>query len=342
MARLIDYVIMVSYMIKSLQGPQTATRRIGILLLASFSHLTLSSLTEPMFVANWLSQSQRYRWRLLSLEGASVEASSGLRVRVDGSIGEDDRLNAVFVLASFEPKRQAGDRRLRAWLRKQARHGAELGGIETGSEVLAAAGLLAGYEVATHWDNLPGFQELYPDCRASSRLFTIERGRLTCAGASAVLDMAIAWIGSHHGPALASEIAQHLLLRSRKPDERQLPAETPGQPLVRRVLALMEQTIEEPLACAALARRLKASPRQLQRLFRRELASTPSQQYRKLRLAKAHALLQQTDLPVTEVAFSAGFSSLAHFSRLYRRSFGRPPSADRKQSTDAPVLRRRA
>ena len=317
-------------------------RRIGILLLPSFSHLTLSSLTEPMFVANWLTQSQRYRWRLLSPEGASVEASSGLKVRVEGPIGEGDRFDAVFLLASFEPKRHAADRRLRAWLRKQARHGAELGGVETGSEILAASGLLDGYEVATHWDNLPGFQELYPDCRASTRLYTIERGRLTCAGASAVLDMAIAWIASHDGPALANEIAQHLLLRSRKPDEQQAPAEMPGQPVVRRVMALMEQTIEEPLPCAVLARRLKVTPRKLQRLFRRELASTPSQQYRKLRLAKAHALLQQTDLPVTEVAFSAGFSSPAHFSRLYRRNFGRPPSADRKQTTDAPVLRRRA
>ncbi len=327
-------------MVKPLQPARP--RRIAILLLPSFSFLTLASLTEALFVANWLAQGERYRWRLLSREGASVEASSGLRLRVDGPIGEDDRFDAVFVLASFEPKRHAADRALRAWLRRQARHGAELAGIETGSEVLAAAGLLAGCEVATHWDNLPGFQELYPDCRPSTRLFTIERGRLSCAGASAVLDMAIAWIGGHHGPALAGEIAQHLLLRSRAPGEQQLPAAAPRQPLLRRVLALMEQTVEEPLSCAGLARRLQVTPRRLQRLFRRELAGTPSQHYRNLRLARAHALLQQTDLPVTEVAFSAGFSSPAHFSRLYRRRFGRPPSADRRQTPDAPVLRRRS
>ncbi len=329
-------------MVKTPEGPQTVTRRVGILLLPSFSWLTLASLTEPLFVANWLSQGQRYRWQLLSLEGASVEASSGLRLRVDGAIAGDDRFDAVFVMASFEPKQHAANRRLRAWLRRQARYGAELAGIETGSEALAAAGLLAGHEVATHWDNLPGFQELYPECRAVSHLYTLDRGRMTCAGASAVLDMTIAWIGTHHGPALAGEIAQHLLLRSRQPQELQLPAAAPTQPLLQRVLALMEETIEEPLSCAALARRLRLSLRRLQRLFRRELASTPSQQYRKLRLAKAHALLQQTDLAVTEVAFSAGFTSPAHFSRLYRRSFGRPPSADRRQTTDAPVLRRRA
>jgi AraC family carnitine catabolism transcriptional activator len=329
-------------MVKSAQPSKLPPARIGILLLPSFSHLTLASLTEPLFVANWLAERPLYRWRLLSLDGGAVEASSGLRMRVDGSLGAADGFDAVFVLASFEPKRHAANRGLRAWLRRQARYGVTLAGIETGSEILAAAGLLDGHEVATHWDNLPGFQELYPGCHATARLYTIASARLTCAGASAVLDMTIAWIATQHGPDLAGEIAQHLLLRSRRPDEEQAPAPAQSQPLLQRALALMEQSIEEPLSCSALARRLRLSPRHLQRLFRRELSSTPSLQYRKLRLAKAHALLQQTDLPVTEIAFSAGFASLAHFSRLYRRSFGRPPSADRRQSTDAPVSRRRA
>src|SRR5579871_3271268 len=122
---LTEYVILSTQMVKAPGNPQTVTRRIGILLLPSFSWLTLASLTEPLFVANWLSQGQRYHWRLLSLEGATVEASSGLRLRVDGSIGEDDRFDAVFVMASFEPKRHAANRHLRAWLRRQARYGAD-------------------------------------------------------------------------------------------------------------------------------------------------------------------------------------------------------------------------
>jgi AraC family carnitine catabolism transcriptional activator len=59
------------------------------------------------------------------------------------------------------------------------------------------------------------------------------------------------------------------------------------------------------------------------------------------RLAKAHKLLQQTDLSVTEVAVSAGFTSLEHFSRVYRQTFGVSPSGDRQQLTSAPVLRHR-
>jgi AraC family carnitine catabolism transcriptional activator len=64
------------------------------------------------------------------------------------------------------------------------------------------------------------------------------------------------------------------------------------------------------------------------------------QDYRQIRIAKAHQLLQQTELSVTEVAFSCGFSSPEYFCRLYRAFFGCSPSRDRRQSTTAPVLRR--
>jgi len=325
--------------------PRDDVRRVAFLLLPSFSHLGLAAASEPLFIANWLSQRDLYDWRTLSIEGTSVEASSGRRIRVDGSIDEAERFDAVFLIASFDPRRHAANRELHAWIRRQARYGAELGGIETGSEVLAAAGLLDGHRVAVHWDNLPGFLELYPGCRATPWLYALDRGRLTCAGASAIFDMMLHWIAGHHGPALAGEIARHLLLdRMRPAEDRQPvpPGETqgPAEPALRRALALMQETIEEPLSCRSLARRLRLSPRRLQRLFARSLATSPSRHYRTLRLAKAHALLQQTGLAVTEVALSAGFASPAHFSRVYRAAFGRAPSADRRQSTDAPVLRR--
>jgi AraC family carnitine catabolism transcriptional activator len=322
------------------------TRRLAFVLLPSFSFLGLAALSEPLFVANWLAQRRLYAWRTLSLEGAAVEASSGLRFRVDGPISTADRFDAVFLLASFDPKRHAANRALRAWIRRQARHGSELAGIETGSEVLAAAGLLDGHDVALHWDNRAGFQEVYPACRATARLYTLERQRMTCAGGGAIFPLMLRWISLHHGRALADEVAQHLLLARDRPAGERQPApaaEAAGSvdPALARLVALMEGAIEEPLSLAALARRARVSPRRMQRLFRRRFATTPARHYRTIRLAKAHALLQQTGLPVTEVAISAGFASPEHFCRVYRAAFGRPPSADRRQSTDAPVLRRR-
>jgi len=58
-----------------------------------------------------------------------------------------------------------------------------------------------------------------------------------------------------------------------------------------------------------------------------------------LRMAAAHQRVQQTDLPLTEIAVACGFSSLAAFSRRYRQRFGVPPSRDRHQSTANSVFR---
>jgi AraC family carnitine catabolism transcriptional activator len=301
---------------------------------------------EPLFIANWLSGAPLYRWTMLSRDGQEVWSSNGMAHRVDGAIGGPGHFDAVFVLASFEPKEHARDRRVGAWLRRLARYGTVLGAIETGSEILAAAGLLDGTEVAVHWDNLQGFREVYPGARALTQLFTAGRGRWTCAGESAVLDMMIHWIGAEHGAALAREVADHLLLaRPRPAPTPQLAADRSApearEPALAAAIALMERNIEEPLAIPAIAGAVGLSVRQLERLCARHLGVTPLGQYKLIRLSKAHALLQQTALAVTEVAISAGFASPEHFSRVYRRAFGRPPRGDRRQATDAPAMRRR-
>jgi AraC family carnitine catabolism transcriptional activator len=317
------------------------------MLLPSFAHLALGAVVEPLFVANWLSGRTLYRWRTLSLDGKSVRTSSELTVPAEAAIATTAEFDALYVLASFDVKRLTRDRSLKAWLRRVARHGATIAAIETASEVVAAAGLLDGREVAVHWDNLQGFAESHPQCRAVAALYTASPGRLTCAGHSAILDMMLHSIAADHGANLAGEIAAHLMLPAWRKGEDSQPApwikvRKTADPIVERALALMEKSIEEPVPCSTIARKVGVTPRQLQRLFARALETTPVRHYQRLRLSRAHALLQQTDLSVTEIAVSAGFNSLEHFCRLYRRQFNCRPRDDRRQSVAAPVLRRRA
>lgn len=322
-----------------------APRLVGVLLLPDFSQFSLAAVTEPMFIANWLSGRELYRWRTLSLDGKPVRASAGLRLPVDAGIAELSRFDMLVVQASFDVKPLTRDRALKAWLSRVARHGATIASIETGSEVVAAAGLLDDLPVSVHWDNLQGFAESHPRCRAVSQLYTAAEGRLTCAGVTAALDMMLDWIARDQGSALAGEIAAHMMVPGwRRGDE---PQPAPGvraksivDPAIERAMSIMEQNIEEPLPCARIARRAGLSPRRMQRLFAREIGTSPVRYYQFIRLSKAHALLQQTDLSVTEIAVSAGFGSLEHFCRIYRRQFGRRPRDDRRQSISAPVLRR--
>ena len=322
-------------------------RKIAFLLMPDFANLTLALAIEPLFVANWLAQETLFEWSTLSANGKPVRASNGASVPVDDALTPGNTYQSIFVLASFNPKQHAKDREVGNWLRRMARFGVEIGGIETGSEMVAAAGLLDGQDVAVHWDNLEGFQERYPKARAKAELYTYGEGRPTCAGGTAVLDLMLRWVAENADADLAAEVAQHFLMdRLRKPGDPQKSEATGdagGQMhvAVRRAIAIMQQAIDEPLTCSDIAAKVGLSQRQLQRHFQQAFGTTMQRHYVTLRLAITHKLLQQTDLPVTEIAVSAGFASLENFSRVYRSYFGRPPSADRRQSTESPVFRQR-
>ena len=177
-----------------------------------------------------------------------------------------------------------------------------------------------------------------------TQLFARHRGRITCAGAAAILDMMVAWIGWHADAELAAEVADHLLLgKPRAADTAQRSAGEPRDaldPAVSLARSIMAKHVEEPLSCADLARRVGLSLRQLERRFKEHSGASVLQQYRQVRIAKAHQLLQQTPLSVTEIALACGFVSPEYFCRLYRSMFGCSPSGDRRQSTTAPVMRR--
>jgi AraC family carnitine catabolism transcriptional activator len=108
-----------------------------------------------------------------------------------------------------------------------------------------------------------------------------------------------------------------------------------------RVLELMEANLEEALGIEALCAETGVSRRQLERMFQRHFRLSPQRYYLDLRLQRARAMLQYTDMSVVDVSVACGFGAAAHFSRAYRAWAGRPPTADRPGRRDAitPSLR---
>jgi AraC family carnitine catabolism transcriptional activator len=322
----------------------TMPYKIGFLLLPDFSYFGLVAATQPLFIANWRAQRSVFDWSTWSADGRPVRASNGAMVPVDDSIAAAHHFHTLLVLASFEPKLHAEDARLRHALRRAASFGIELGGIETGSELLAAAGLLDGHTAAVHWDNLAGFRERYPKVKATTQLYTAERRRITCAGGTAVIDLMLGLVAREADAGLSTEVARQMVLGGPRPAAHAQLASTGfrvegAANTVHAAVALMEANIEQPLRAAQIARRVGVSARQLRRQFQRSTGTTVMSGYRMIRLSKAHNLLQQTDLAVTDIAISAGFRSLEHFSRAYRRAFRCAPSTDRRQTLAAPIHR---
>jgi transcriptional regulator GlxA family with amidase domain len=306
---------------------------VDFLLVPKFSMMAFAAAVEPLRVANRLAGKALYRWRILTSDGKPVEASNGMSLIADGRLDAAGDLPRLVVCAGFEPLLYY-DRALRAVLRRVARAGGDLGAMDTGSFLLAWAGLLDGYRATTHWESLDSFRERFPRIQVTSFLFEMDRNRFTCAGGTAALDMMLHIIRLEHGPSLAAAVSEqfiHAPIRSAHEAQRMAPPVRHGITHHRLALAvtLMESRLEEKLSLAEICRGAGISERQLERLFRRHFQRSPARYHRDLRLQRAKALLQYSDMQVMEIAIACGFVSLAHFSRSYRLWSGKKPRAER-------------
>lgn len=116
------------------------------------------------------------------------------------------------------------------------------------------------------------------------------------------------------------------------------PELAPGNGPVDSVPRLVEQAVARIDAgflndgsLDELAEALGVTGRHLRRAIRTELGVTPVALAQSRRLALAKQLLQDTALPLAEVAFASGFASVRRFNALFHARFGRPPSALRRE-----------
>jgi transcriptional regulator GlxA family with amidase domain len=114
--------------------------------------------------------------------------------------------------------RSVRDAILSAWLRKMATDVRRLGAVCVGSFLLAEAGLLDGRRATTHWKLGRELAARYPGVRVEHEPLWVKDGNIyTCAGISAGIDLALAWVEEDCGAALAHEAARELVLFLRRP-----------------------------------------------------------------------------------------------------------------------------
>jgi AraC family carnitine catabolism transcriptional activator len=308
---------------------------IGFLLLNRFSMMAFTSAIEPLRVANRMAGRELYRWRVFSLDGRPVRASNGLAVVAHGSIHEQPAVLSLIVVASFDPEQHLVPRTL-ARLRHLARHGMALGALDTGAWPLAGAGLLDGYRITLHWEAAPAFAAAFPKVLLSPRLYEIDRDRFTSAGGTSPFDMMLFLIGRRHGATLAQAVSEQLVAAALRPGDLPQRPELAARLGVRdqRLCRLLQEIERDPAAAwplAAMAAMAGMPQRTLTGLFRREVGTSPHRFILRLRLDAAHARLLATGQSMRDVALDCGFASVEHFSRSFRRQFGKTPTASRRR-----------
>lgn len=307
--------------------------RIGYVLIDGFPLMSYAAAIEPFRAANVLAQRQLYRWSHIPADGSVALTSTGASVPADRQIGGAEDFDLLLVVAGGDPLEYQNPR-LFSWLRKLARRGIVLGGVSGGPALLARAGLMRGYRMTVHWEHADALNEVIPDLALLRELYVMDRDRFTCAGGVAPLDMMHKLIAQHHGAEFARQVSDwflHTDIRPAAGPQRAGIVERFGvsSAVVTEAIEHMQNHLADPLSLRDLSRLVNRTPRQLNRVFRSGVDASTMDFYRGLRLEHARRLLSQTSLSVTEIAYSAGFASGAHFSQKYRQKYGHNPRAER-------------
>lgn len=122
-----------------------------------------------------------------------------------------------------------------------------------------------------------------------------------------------------------------------RPCLRCRPETAPGSPAwagtattVSRGMRMIDDGYLDRNSVAALAAALGVGPRHLLRLFLRHAGATPSELAATRRVQRAKRLIDETGMPLSEVAFAAGFGSIRRFNDAFLAVYKRSPSAFRR------------
>ncbi len=123
-----------------------------------------------------------------------------------------------------------------------------------------------------------------------------------------------------------------------RPCLRCRPEAAPGTPgwlgtsaVVRRALRLIQEGVLDEISVDELAERIGIGSRHLHRLFTKHVGASPIAVAQTRRLHFAKRLLDETDLPITQIALASGFGSLRRFNYTFQQTYGRAPRDLRRQ-----------
>ncbi|MER9314518.1 GlxA family transcriptional regulator [Mesorhizobium sp. M0659] len=309
-------------------------RRFAFLLVRDFTLSPLSLFIDTLRLAGDEGDRSRrieFDWEIVGERGLPIRASCGVELLPTKAIGNPQEFDNVVVVGGLLDTNRSLSSEKEVFLLRAAEKGVPLTALCTGSFVLARYGLLDGYSAAVSWFHIKDFRSQFPDVNAhADSLFSVDRGRSTCAGGTGAADLAGHFVSQFIGRKAAEKAAKILVLdRIRSSLDVQpvgdlFPAASSRA--VKRALLLMESNLQETLSVAEIAGRLHLSRRQLERLFGAELGIGPMAAYLALRVHQAKSLLEGSDLAIGDIAYRCGFPNAGHFSRVFRHQTGITPT----------------
>ncbi|OYU47070.1 MAG: AraC family transcriptional regulator [Rhizobiales bacterium PAR1] len=325
--------------------------RVGFVLARHFTLTAFANFIDTLRLAADEGDRSRpihCKWVVMSATKHPIASSSGVEIAPEAGLLDPKQFHYIVVVGGLLHRGEQIDEATAAYIRQVAAAGIPLIGVCTGSFILKRLGLLEGRKTCVSWYHRSDFIEEFVIAPIADQLYVIDGDRITCSGGAGVVDLAAELVEKHVGAQAARKSLNVMLLDEQRAAHAAQPtphvAPTAADARVRRAVLAMEQAMADPIAITALAERIGVSERQLDRLFREELGTSPAETYRTMRLDYGHWLISNTRRSIGEIAAMAGFADGAHFARAYRKRFGVNPRGIRQfsdaTSAETPADRR--
>jgi transcriptional regulator GlxA family with amidase domain len=296
-------------------------------------------LAIPAQIFGHEDERDRYRLTICAEQPGPVRTSTGFAIVADRGLEALRKADTIVVPGIEDDGLPPQPETLEA-LRRADRRGARMISICTGAFVLAAAGILDGRRAATHWRHAADLQRRFPNVEVDPRVLYVDDDRvLTSAGVASGIDLCLHVVARDHGAAAANAIARRMVVAPHRGGgqaqfvERALPERTDDGLGTTR--AWMLERLEQPLTVAAMARHAVRSERSFMRHFRAETGSTPLRWLHEQRILHARRLLEETDMPIEDVATRSGFGTATTLREHFRRATHTTPTAYRRAFSTA-------
>jgi len=309
--------------------------------------LELMSACEVLELVNALRAEQGrppvYRVQVMTRDGGPLTVFGGVEIAGTGSLRRfRGPLDTLIVVGGPVAPAVSEDPQLAAALARVAGRARRVVSLCTGAFLLAAAGLLDGKRVTTHWRYGEELAARHPAVVVDTDPIYVRDGRIwTSAGITAGIDLLLALVEDDEGSEIARDVARMLVIFLRRSGGQaqfsaQLSSQLADRHPIRELQQFLGENPEAALSLGALARRVNTSPRHFARTFRAATGVAPGRYVEQVRLETARRRLEESELSVEAVAAACGFGSAGNFRRVftkamavspleYRRSFGPAP-----------------
>lgn len=209
-------------------------------------------------------------------------------------------------------------------------------GLCTGAFVLAELGLMNGRHVAVQFSMEGAMKRVHPHVITVTDVPIVTDGEfITCPGGLASINLAMHLVAEHCGKSRADKTL-HYVLSDRGFDEMQAMREDPENQLrlldtrVANAVGFMRERLIETSTIAVVAQHVGTTERELIRLFRKHLQTTPAVYWRHLRLKAAHWMVVNSSRSITQIAYECGFTDSSHMIYWFKREFDVTPAKLRR------------